>query len=120
MRAGCHGPASVVAPHADVDFLRRALAERAEERALVLTDSVFSADGDLAPLADMHGWCREHGAVLLVDEAHGIGVRGRGGRGLVTRWPGRGTGRRRHRDTVEVSREPGWLRYSRRGKSVHT
>ncbi|WP_433613491.1 8-amino-7-oxononanoate synthase [Prescottella agglutinans] len=73
----------VVAPHADVDFLRRTLAERTEERALVLTDSVFSADGDLAPLVAMHRVCREHGAVLLVDEAHGIGVRGHGGRGLV-------------------------------------
>ncbi|GAB2635385.1 8-amino-7-oxononanoate synthase [Prescottella soli] len=73
----------VVAPHSDVEFLRRTLAERTEERALVLTDSVFSADGDLAPLVEMHRACREHGAVLLVDEAHGIGVRGRGGRGLV-------------------------------------
>lgn len=91
--AGCHASLVdacrlsrsrvVVAPHADVEFLRRALAERAEERALVLTDSVFSADGDLAPLAEIHRVCREHGAVLLVDEAHGIGVRGRGGRGLV-------------------------------------
>ncbi|MDH6279833.1 8-amino-7-oxononanoate synthase [Prescottella agglutinans] len=73
----------VVAPHSDVEFLRRTLAERIEERALVLTDSVFSADGDLAPLVEMHRVCREHSAVLLVDEAHGIGVRGRGGRGLV-------------------------------------
>lgn len=91
--AGCHASLVdacrlsrsrvVVAPHADVEFLRRTLAERTEERALVLTDSVFSADGDLAPLAEMHRVCREHGAVLLVDEAHGIGVRGRGGRGLV-------------------------------------
>ncbi|WP_170313007.1 8-amino-7-oxononanoate synthase [Prescottella subtropica] len=91
--AGCHASLVdacrlsrsrvVVAPHADVDFLARTLAARAEERALVLTDSVFSADGDLAPLRDMHRVCRAHGAVLLVDEAHGIGVRGRGGRGLV-------------------------------------
>ncbi|RDI32695.1 8-amino-7-oxononanoate synthase [Rhodococcus sp. AG1013] len=91
--AGCHASLVdacrlsrsrvVVAPHADIEFLRRALAERAEERALVLTDSVFSADGDLAPLAAMHRVCREHGAVLLVDEAHGLGVRGSGGRGLV-------------------------------------
>lgn len=91
--AGCHASLVdacrlsrsrvVVAPHADVEFLRRALADRTEERALVLTDSVFSADGDLAPLSEMHRVCREHGAVLLVDEAHGIGVRGRGGRGLV-------------------------------------
>ncbi|WP_242676713.1 8-amino-7-oxononanoate synthase [Rhodococcus sp. ABRD24] len=73
----------VVAPHADVEFLRRTLAGRAEERALVLTDSVFSADGDLAPLVAMHRVCREYGAVLLVDEAHGLGVRGVGGRGLV-------------------------------------
>ncbi|MFC7448887.1 8-amino-7-oxononanoate synthase [Rhodococcus daqingensis] len=72
-----------VAPHGDRDRLREALATRTEERALVLTDSVFSADGDLAPLREMHRLCREHGAVLIVDEAHGIGVRGDGGRGLV-------------------------------------
>ncbi|MGW6374882.1 8-amino-7-oxononanoate synthase [Rhodococcus sp. NPDC055112] len=72
-----------VAPHGDLDRLRDALATRTEERALVLTDSVFSADGDLAPLREMHRLCREHGAVLIVDEAHAIGVRGNGGRGLV-------------------------------------
>ncbi|WP_037177951.1 8-amino-7-oxononanoate synthase [Rhodococcus sp. UNC363MFTsu5.1] len=72
-----------VAPHGDLDRLRDALATRTEERALVLTDSVFSADGDLAPLREMHRLCREYGAVLIVDEAHGIGVRGDGGRGLV-------------------------------------
>ncbi|MFZ2177256.1 MAG: 8-amino-7-oxononanoate synthase [Rhodococcus sp. (in: high G+C Gram-positive bacteria)] len=72
-----------VAPHADVEFLRTALSGRTEERALVVTDSVFSADGDLAPLVDMHRVCREYGAFLVVDEAHGIGVRGIGGRGLV-------------------------------------
>ncbi|SEL77096.1 8-amino-7-oxononanoate synthase [Rhodococcus maanshanensis] len=72
-----------VAPHGDLDRLRDALATRTEERALVLTDSVFSADGDLAPLREMHRLCREHGAVLIVDEAHAIGVRGDGGRGLV-------------------------------------
>ncbi|MBM4608599.1 aminotransferase class I/II-fold pyridoxal phosphate-dependent enzyme [Rhodococcus hoagii] len=53
------GPRPSWAPHADVDFLRRALAERAEERALVLTDSCFQRDGDLAPLADMHRVCAE-------------------------------------------------------------
>lgn len=72
-----------IAPHRDVDAVERLLAARSEERALVLTDSVFSADGDLAPLADLHRVCRDTGAVLLVDEAHGLGVRGRGGRGLV-------------------------------------
>lgn len=72
-----------VAPHRDVAAVERLLAERTEERALVLTDSVFSADGDLAPLRELHRVVRAHGAVLIVDEAHGIGVRGAGGRGLV-------------------------------------
>ncbi|KLN71326.1 MULTISPECIES: 8-amino-7-oxononanoate synthase [Rhodococcus] len=72
-----------VAPHSDVGFLADTLRSRVEERALVVTDSVFSADGDLAPLRQMHQVCREYGAILLVDEAHGIGVRGAGGRGLV-------------------------------------
>ncbi|MEU6562170.1 8-amino-7-oxononanoate synthase [Nocardia nova] len=72
-----------IAPHRDVAAVERLLAARTEERALVLTDSVFSADGDLAPLRDLHRVARAHGAVLIVDEAHGIGVRGEGGRGLV-------------------------------------
>ncbi|MGW4636772.1 8-amino-7-oxononanoate synthase [Nocardia sp. NPDC004415] len=72
-----------VAAHRDVDAVERLLGERTEERALVLTDSVFSADGDLAPLADLHRVTRAAGAILIVDEAHGLGVRGRGGRGLV-------------------------------------
>ncbi|MFD3430907.1 8-amino-7-oxononanoate synthase [Nocardia fluminea] len=72
-----------IAPHRDVAAIERLLAERTEERALVLTDSVFSADGDLAPLADLHRVTRANGAILIVDEAHGLGVRGEGGRGLV-------------------------------------
>ncbi|ASF08791.1 8-amino-7-oxononanoate synthase [Nocardia brasiliensis NBRC 14402] len=72
-----------VAEHRDVDAVDRLLAERTEERALVLTDSVFSADGDLAPLVELHRVTRARGAVLVVDEAHGLGVRGAGGRGLV-------------------------------------
>ncbi|WP_194835251.1 8-amino-7-oxononanoate synthase [Nocardia sp. XZ_19_369] len=72
-----------VAAHGDVDAVDRLLAARTEERALVLTDSVFSADGDLAPLAALHRVTRARGAVLIVDEAHGLGVRGAGGRGLV-------------------------------------
>lgn len=66
-----------------VAAVRAALAARTEERALVLCDSVSSVDGALAPLAALHEACREHGAVLVVDEAHGLGVRGHGGRGLV-------------------------------------
>src|ERR1700709_1273344 len=73
----------VVTPHRDVGALSPALHARHEERAVVLTDSVFSADGALAPLTSLHEVCRRHGALLIVDEAHGLGVRGGGGRGLL-------------------------------------
>ncbi|KKF00312.2 8-amino-7-oxononanoate synthase [Mycolicibacterium obuense] len=73
----------VVTPHGDVAAVAAALAGRAEERAVVITDSVFSADGDLAPLTALHEACRRHGALMIVDEAHGLGVRGAGGRGLL-------------------------------------
>ena len=72
-----------VTPHRDVAAVEAALAGRDEERAVVLTDSVFSADGVLAPLKALHDVCRRHGALLVVDEAHGLGVRGSGGRGLL-------------------------------------
>ncbi len=73
----------VVTPHGDVTAVAAALAGRTEERAVVITDSVFSADGDLAPLTALHEACRRHGALMIVDEAHGLGVRGAGGRGLL-------------------------------------
>ena len=72
-----------VTPHRDVAAVEQALSSRDEERAVVITDSVFSADGDLAPLRQLHAVCRRHGALLIVDEAHGLGVRGTGGRGLL-------------------------------------
>jgi 8-amino-7-oxononanoate synthase len=73
----------VVTPHRDVDAVDAALGSRTEARAVVVTDSVFSADGVTAPLRDLHGVCRRHGALLIVDEAHGLGVRGDGGRGFA-------------------------------------
>lgn len=73
----------VVTPHRDVDAVDAALVSRDEERAVVITESVFSADGALAPVRQLHEVCRRHRALLIVDEAHGLGVRGAGGRGLL-------------------------------------
>ncbi|HXV91776.1 MAG TPA: 8-amino-7-oxononanoate synthase, partial [Pseudonocardia sp.] len=73
----------VVTPHDDVAAVDRALAERDEERALVVTESVDSVDGSVAPLRALHAVCRARGALLVVDEAHGLGVRGPGGRGVL-------------------------------------
>lgn len=72
----------VVTPNRDVDAVDVALGSRDEERAVVVTDSVFSADGVLAPVRELYDVCRRRRALLLVDEAHGLGVRG-GGRGLL-------------------------------------
>jgi 8-amino-7-oxononanoate synthase len=74
-------PVTVV-PHNDVDAVQRALQGRSEPGALVLTESVFSVLGDAAPLTDLAQLCERYDAVLLVDEAHGLGVVG-DGRGSV-------------------------------------
>ena len=73
----------VVVPHGDVEAVERALAERAEERAVVVTDAVFSASGQLAPLRELHAVSRAAGGLLLVDEAHALGVVGAQGRGAA-------------------------------------
>ena len=73
----------VVTPHGDVGAVDRALRERDEPRALVLTESIFSVLGDRAPLTELADTCSRHDAVLVVDEAHGLGVAGEGGRGLT-------------------------------------
>ena len=73
----------VVIERGDVEQARIALAERTEERALVVTDSVYSVDGELAPLRELYAAARDNGALMLADEAHGLGVRGHGGRGYV-------------------------------------
>ncbi len=75
--------------HAQPDDLARVLAEAERHvpsyrRLLVITDGVFSMDGDIAPLDRIAPLCAEHGAMLYVDDAHGEGVLGRGGRGIVS------------------------------------
>jgi 8-amino-7-oxononanoate synthase len=72
-----------VFPHADVDGLERALRESASShrRVLVALDGVYSMDGDTAPLAEMLPLAKRWGALTLVDDAHGTGCLGRGGRG---------------------------------------
>jgi 8-amino-7-oxononanoate synthase len=74
--------------HADAAALRRRLQrsathDKAPRRTLVLTDGVFSMDGDLAPLPELARACRESGAVLVVDDAHGCGVLGATGAGSI-------------------------------------
>ncbi|GAC55914.1 8-amino-7-oxononanoate synthase [Gordonia hirsuta DSM 44140 = NBRC 16056] len=73
----------VVVPRGDVQAVRAALAGHARRRALVVTDSIYSIDGRCAPIAELYDAAQDFGATLLVDEAHALGVRGPGGRGVV-------------------------------------
>ena len=83
---GCRlSRAQIVAyEHNNVDDLRRKIAETTEYgRRIIITDGVFSMDGDIAPLPDLYEVAREHDILLMVDDAHGEGVLGHGGRGIV-------------------------------------
>lgn len=72
-----------VYPHGDVAALETKLIESQASTKIVVTDSVFSMDGDLAPLPALLAVCERHGAWLVVDDAHGFGVLGRHGRGAL-------------------------------------
>jgi glycine C-acetyltransferase len=73
--------------HSDPADLRRALSEAPSvERRLIVTDGVFSMEGDLAPMRELAEIAAEHGATLIVDDSHGIGVVGKTGRGVLERF----------------------------------
>lgn len=72
--------------HRDPDDLQRVIRENAQfdyRRSLIITDGVFSMDGDVAPLDQIYEIAKEHDYLLMVDDAHGEGVLGNGGRGIV-------------------------------------
>jgi glycine C-acetyltransferase len=83
---GCRlsGAKIVAYEHNSIDDLRTKIAETTEYgRRLIISDGVFSMDGDIAPLPDLYAVAEEHDILLMVDDAHGEGVLGKGGRGIV-------------------------------------
>ncbi|WP_136515214.1 glycine C-acetyltransferase [Geomonas edaphica] len=75
----------LVYEHCDLEDCERVIRENVGQyrRALLITDGVFSMDGDIAPLDRLFELCERHGIITMVDDAHGEGVLGRGGRGIV-------------------------------------
>jgi 8-amino-7-oxononanoate synthase len=71
-------------PHGDIAALERLLAASTARRKMILTDAVFSMDGDLAPLPELFEQAERYDAWLVVDDAHGFGVLGHDGRGSLS------------------------------------
>ena len=70
-------------PHLDLDLLEQRLRQSKAKTKLIATDAVFSMDGDIAPLPELLDLAERHGAWLYIDDAHGFGVLGREGRGVL-------------------------------------
>jgi len=70
-------------PHNDAEALAQQLAASSAQEKLILTDGVFSMDGDLARLPELASLARKHDAWLMVDDAHGLGILGKNGRGIL-------------------------------------
>jgi len=78
------GATKKIYPHRDVEAARQLLRESpGARRPLLITDGVFSMDGDIAPLPDLVAAAEEFGAIMMVDDAHASGVVGRQGRGTI-------------------------------------
>ncbi len=79
------GARKVIYPHLDLGALEESLQQDAGApwRRIIVTESIFSMDGDIAPLKDMAALAEKYGAAMIVDEAHATGVHGQGGRGLA-------------------------------------
>ncbi len=84
---GCRlsGARIIVYEHCNPDDVRRKIEEHLPQyrRGMLITDGVFSMDGDIAPLDRLYEIAEAHGVITMVDDAHGEGVLGRGGRGIV-------------------------------------
>ena len=84
---GCRlsGARTTVYRHGDADHLAELLAESRADRRLIVSETVFSMDGDVAPLAALAALARRHDAALVLDKAHATGVLGPGGEGALAR-----------------------------------
>ncbi len=87
IRMATRGNAEVhIYPHKDMEHLDNALTQCASPRTLIVSDGVFSMNGDIAPLPSIMRLARAHGSWVLIDDAHGTGTLGRTGRGIIEYW----------------------------------
>lgn len=87
IRMATRGNAEVhIYPHKKMEHLENALAQCSSPRKLIVSDGVFSMNGDIAPLPSIMRLARAHGSWVLIDDAHGTGTLGRTGRGIVEYW----------------------------------